>query len=86
MARRLDNLMELAGLALLVWFASMWSLRWAVLTLAVVLFLAGNVRAVRRRRADLEEQIRAAGGPPQRKLHLVDRIVNAVIALRGSRS
>lgn len=76
MDRLVDNLMEAAGLVLLVAFAhAVWPPA-ALLVSGVILIVAGNRRAVARQRQQAGSEARPA-------TPLLDRLVRAIQALRG---
>lgn len=87
MAQRVDNLMELAGLALLVTFAFVVWAPAALLASGVILFVAANARAVRRRK--LAQAATVAGGADVARAKSgfdvwLDRALRAVAAYRSS--
>lgn len=86
MAQRVDNLMELAGLALLVAFAFVVWAPAALFASGVILFVAANARAVRRRKL---AQAATTGGAEVARARSgfdvwLDRALRAVAAYRSS--
>lgn len=83
MGKHVDGVMELAGLALIVAFAYVVWAPAALVTAGVILFLAGNGRALKRKRAEAAELAKAEGRQVPASRPLLERIVSAYAAYRG---